>query len=173
MRNFKLGFAKRLISFGVSEECREALEKELPELAESEDERISKEIVTYLSNELHNVKQLTPRTNEFEAWITYLKKQKELTKDIIPGYPAHYVYDGEKMHFLGNPAMEEKQKEQKPVSGSSEKPNNHAGWSEEDEMMRKRAVCACNFTIERTMDESHYVAARDWLKSLGPQPHLH
>lgn len=48
-----------------------------PELKESEDERIRKEIINYLSNELHNVKQLTPRTNEFEDWIAYLEKQKE------------------------------------------------------------------------------------------------
>lgn len=48
-----------------------------PEIKESEDERIRKEIINYLSNELHNVKQLTPRTNEFEAWIAYLEKQKE------------------------------------------------------------------------------------------------
>ena len=48
-----------------------------PELKESEDERIRKEIINYLLNEQHNVKQLTPRTNEFEAWIAYLEKQKE------------------------------------------------------------------------------------------------
>lgn len=39
-------------------------------------------------------------------------------------------------------------------------------WSKEDEIMRKRAICACNFTIERTMSEGHYQEARDWLKSL-------
>ena len=44
---------------------------------ESEDERIRKEIIKYLLNELHNVKQLTPYTNEFEDWIAYLEKQKE------------------------------------------------------------------------------------------------
>lgn len=47
------------------------------ELKESEDERIRKEIINYLLNEQHNVKQLTPRTNEFEDWIAYLEKQKE------------------------------------------------------------------------------------------------
>ena len=48
-----------------------------PEIKESEDERIRKEIINHLSNELHNVNQLTPRTNEFEAWIAYLEKQKD------------------------------------------------------------------------------------------------
>lgn len=39
-------------------------------------------------------------------------------------------------------------------------------WSEEDEKMRRRAICACNFTIDRTFSETHYGEARDWLKSL-------
>lgn len=57
--------------------AKEVVEHLFPQLAESEDERIRKEIINYLSNELHNVKQLTPRTNEFEAWIAYLEKQKD------------------------------------------------------------------------------------------------
>lgn len=48
-----------------------------PELTESEDERIRKDIVKYLTNELNNVEQPTPRTNEFERWIAWLEKQKE------------------------------------------------------------------------------------------------
>ena len=60
-----------------SEPERKKLEGMFPELRESEDERIRKEIVTYLRNELNNVTQLTPRTNECERWIAYLEKQKE------------------------------------------------------------------------------------------------
>lgn len=41
-----------------------------------------------------------------------------------------------------------------------------AEWSEEDEEMRKRAICACNFTIKMIMREDHYGKARDWLRSL-------
>ena len=48
-----------------------------PEIKDSEDKRIRKEIIDYLSNELHNVKQLTPRTNEFKDWIAYLERQQE------------------------------------------------------------------------------------------------
>ena len=64
-------------------QLREALNTLVPELKESEDEKIRKEIIDYLSNELHNVKQLTPRTNEFEAWIAYLEKRKEQRPEMI------------------------------------------------------------------------------------------
>ena len=47
------------------------------QLHESEDERIRKAISTYLYNELNNIQQLTPRTNEFEKWLAWLEKQKE------------------------------------------------------------------------------------------------
>lgn len=73
---------------GVCKDCMKAAQKkgakpakpeppkEEPAHPELHDEKIRKEIIDYLSNELHNVKQLTPRTNEFEAWIAYLEKQK-------------------------------------------------------------------------------------------------
>lgn len=49
-----------------------------PELKDSEDEKIRKEVINYLTNELNNIKQLTPRTNQFEDWIAWLEKQGEL-----------------------------------------------------------------------------------------------
>ena len=64
-------------SWSLNQDDMEVLSVAIPELKESEDERTRKAIITYLSNELHNVKQLTPRTNEFEDWIAYLEKQKE------------------------------------------------------------------------------------------------
>lgn len=64
-----------------------------PELHESEDERIRKEIIDYLSNEQHNVKQLTPRTNEFEDWIAYLEKLKEQKQKIKVRIPKFRVGD--------------------------------------------------------------------------------
>lgn len=75
-----------------------------PEIKESEDERIRKDIIVYLSNELYNVEQLTPRTNEFEAWIAYLERQKEQQpKELSDVQPAksnlaegvYYIKDGQ------------------------------------------------------------------------------
>ena len=53
------------------------------------------------------------------------EKQKELpfVKDVVLGYPGLYFYDGERMHFRGSPAMEENQKEQKPVEIHIDNPN--------------------------------------------------
>lgn len=51
------------------------LEEIFPQLRKHESERIRQEIITYLSNELHNVKQLTPRTNQMEAWLHWLDMQ--------------------------------------------------------------------------------------------------
>ena len=65
------------IPVGMEAEIKD--EKVIVKKKESADERIRKEIIDYLSNELHNVKQLTPRTNEFEAWIAYLERQKDQT----------------------------------------------------------------------------------------------
>lgn len=81
--------AKNKMNNECSSETTKAVCQELfPKLAESEDERIRKAIIDYLSNELHNVLQLTPRTNEVEAWIAYLERQKENPKavDSIPSF---------------------------------------------------------------------------------------
>lgn len=55
----------------------EDMEDMFPELKESDDERVSKEISTYISNVLNNVTQLTPRTNQVDEWLSWLKKQGE------------------------------------------------------------------------------------------------
>lgn len=77
-----------------------------PKLAENEDERIRKNILVLVKKHTVNHERC-----QMEA---YLEKQRELpfVKDVVLGYPGHYFYDGEKMHFCGSPAMEEKQKEQ-------------------------------------------------------------
>ena len=98
-------------------------------------------------------------TYEYKKGLEAGMKQKEppFVKDVVLGYPGHYFYDGERMHFCGSPAMEEKQKEQKPVENpfdanetmkmkdridegftkmmmQEQKP---AEWSEEDEKIVK------------------------------------
>lgn len=72
-----------------------------------------------------------------------------------------------------------KQKEQKPASGNSEKPNNHAEWSEEDgnKLYQVMEVLLADKTIA-LRENPHckalhraYDELLDWLKSLRPQPH--
>lgn len=156
--------------------ARTALETLIPELAESEDERIRKDIITYLSNELHNIKQLTPRTNEIEAWIAYLEKQKEpLTPEEKMNHPLYL--EG----FDVGKKVGEVLKEQKPVEitpnqfdgitygmkgYSSEKP---AEWSEEDEKMRN-AILQDLANIKAAYPKINIQVEFDWLKSLRFQP---
>lgn len=47
------------------------------ELRESEDEKARKGIYNFLYNERHNIKQLTPYTDEFDRWLAWLEKQGE------------------------------------------------------------------------------------------------
>ena len=76
---------------------KEDAEHYFPELKESEDERIRKEIRDYLYNDLHNISQLTPRTNEFEKWLAWIEKQGEQKQEwseedlISLGYLATFV----------------------------------------------------------------------------------
>jgi len=88
----------------------------LPELRESEDERIRKEL-------LEEIEFIIPHEDEtdteglilpsyrirIDKYKSYLEKQKELTAQIVAGFPGHHFYDGEKLHLLSTPAMEEKQ----------------------------------------------------------------
>lgn len=118
-----------------------------PELRESEDERIRKSIIHilqvggYMSSEekdkafayLEKQKDINCLAcdEHLKGYLAGRKvteeKQKELpfVKDVMLGYPGLYFYDGERMHFQGNPAMEEKQKEQKPVEPSDEELERH------------------------------------------------
>jgi len=90
----------------------------LEEKEESDDERIREWLVDYFKKV---GKSWIHRDISPEQVISYLEKQKELpfVKDVMLGYPAIYFYDGERMHFQGNPAMEEKHKEQQPTEKSS------------------------------------------------------
>lgn len=123
------------------------IDEVFPELKESKDERIRKEIITHLSNELHNVKQLTPRTNEFEAWIAYLEKQKE-QKDVSASTMAPGCWQGEEKS---------------------------AEWSEEDERMLSRCIKSVECS-KRFANSETYKAAKDvemnWLKELSERFNL-
>ena len=88
---------------------------------ESKDERIRKWMINQLSAVINteSAKEFDPTGYEMAIKaLSWLEKQKELpfVKDVMLGYSGLYFYDGERMHFRGNPAMEEKQKEQKQDS---------------------------------------------------------
>ena len=122
--------SKILSSHLSTESCKavsEYIDEIIPELRESEDERIRKDIIN-LIYWLAGNPSLCSRyyRDRYDGMLAYLEKQKELPfiKDVVLGLPGLYFYDGERMHFGGNPVMEEnpydfamsqqeKQKEQK------------------------------------------------------------
>ena len=91
-RDEQINHARELINAGVSEEMKTALEKEFPELAESEDERIRKWIFNLVENlgspaDEDAEKELEEMQPLALAW---LEKQKE--KEQRPrGAEAHRV----------------------------------------------------------------------------------
>ena len=126
-----------------------------PELAESEDERIRKELITAIDEgRVFDIdKEVADR------WIAWLEKQKDKNclacDQHLKGYLA-----GRKV------TEEEKQKEQKPAEKSeiptnSEKPNNQ--WSEEDENMIWNIISIVGHSKSLQAEE-----IMDWLKSLRP-----
>ena len=107
---------KILQSHLSTESCKavsEYIDTIIPELRESENERIKNLIYCIVRDRGDVGKLLEANGCPVEKALSWLEKQKELpfVKDVILGYPGLYFYDGERMHFRGSPAMEEKQKE--------------------------------------------------------------
>ena len=115
-----------------------------PELAETEDERIRKELVKYLTNELNNVEQLTPRTNEFERWIAWLE-----------GQDAFLIDKGTQVSSIGKPS------DDYDVDCFEITKQHPAEWSEEDDKL-------LNYAISMTDDAQ----VKRFLESLRYQPNL-
>ena len=73
-----------------------------PELKDGEDERHRKWILEYLYDGLRKADEQFK--DHFKSAIDWLEKQKEIQF----GVPGLYYYDGEKVHYYGSPATEEK-----------------------------------------------------------------
>ena len=96
------------------------------DLYESEDEKIKKDVYNYLYNERHNIRQLTPYTDELDRWLAWLEKQESVGEIVerckkswynegkIAGM-AEGLTDDEKYQQGWHDALE-KQGEQKPMT---------------------------------------------------------
>ena len=114
--NEKIKIVRKAIEDGVSNGLEELLLEHFPEAAaESEDERIRKEIVSFIKSVNHSYLCGTDRRTK---WLTYLEKQKE-QKPLLPEdkvkHPL-YVECFEAGKEVGRQCEKvfEKQKEQKP-----------------------------------------------------------
>ena len=115
--------------------------------AESEDEKIRKEIINYILYKADGVSE-----EQEHSWIAYLEKQKDIEDRWIEDRGQCFWNGVEEGKMLA-----EKQKEQKPE------------WSEEDENARQNLIAHFEGKVLRLSDEAKKEAVA-WLKSLRPQP---
>jgi hypothetical protein len=147
---------------------KEALEILIPELAESEDERIRKELIGYLTHRAE-VTGFIDEDKDCKRWIAYLEKQKEQKPIFKKGDKV--IWDDEEFNILDVNETEynvggyrvpfSRQNELHPIWQKT------AEWSEEDE----RTLESFLGWLQGSMGEKTYSS---WLKSLperfSPQP---
>lgn len=142
---------KHVVIVPKNEKALQALKETIfPELSESEDERIRKEIINFLRSPFVT-ENITDE--KIAPWLAYLEKQKE----------QEHICDSAQYEEGFKTGLEiglRKQKEQKPV------------WSEEDEKMRNLAIewaetMSGQFRFV-DMDSTDFRKITTWLKSLRP-----
>lgn len=128
-----------------------------PELAESEDERIRKEIINYLNfAESHNLLRATDYGKK-EGWNAYLERQKKQKPLSTKETELNSIAFLEQMGYTCIPPGKEQ-----PVE-----------WSEEDEIYLQDALWCVKQASKVAKGENDMGAcwsAERWLKSLRPQP---
>lgn len=146
---------RRIKAWNLDSDDREVLAVVIPELAESEDERIRKELVAFFI-EVRNREGNEGYWHDLKVAniLAYLEKQKDLDKMIVV---SPEVWDNAISDAFENGKREgEKQKEQKSTE-----------WSEEDENARQNLIAHFEGKVLRLSDEAKKEAV-DWLKSLRP-----
>ena len=149
-----------------------------PELKESEDEKIRKDIISYLALYKDAIGE------DYESWIAWLEKQSE--QKYIPKYKmGDYVkntnYKGDPIYeiiymdkecyiceYRGKERMGDKYvmhfSFDNPYLRLVQKPSE---WSEEDEKIHKKCICAMRASAWGFPEEEKFVEqVDDWLKSL-------
>ena len=154
---------RRIKAWNLDSDDMEVLSVVVPELAESEDERIRKDLVNLIGWLKANPKLCYQYYNDrYDKMLAYLEKQK---KQPIPEVFRTLRTEYEK--GVADTIAKYEQKEQKPVSGSSEKPNNHKEWSEEDDMLMDELESYILYDKEFNDEQKTWRIKR--LKSLRPQ----
>lgn len=159
------------------------LDEVFPELAESEDERIRKELIDHC---IQGSKQRTivSHKEDYKRWLAYLEKQKEQKPNIELIQKSWYLegyYDGKNniepkwliQTCEGGPRYEENPKygTQKPAEWSEEDDAKWYGVIETEEYMLRVVRGEQRFDVGNKEIERQCEEELDWLKSLRPQPH--
>lgn len=147
--------ARKLCAYPTTKSFISDLQGLFPELKESEDERIVKELLTFFRESIHGGHILTNK--EYDSWIAWLEKQGKQGKDIL----EDAILDGNEDGLIAETIRykNEKQGEQKPA------------WSEEDEKMLQGIwdEILANKHDAKEYEWKTYDKFLNWLKSLTPQ----
>ena len=147
----------------LTEGCQEAIKVLIPELAESEDERMIKAIVDALLSHSNSINLLSLRGFQIEdvkAWLEKQKEQKDYRKlyeDIAKSEWFKKAYEGKSL------GCDEEQKEQKPE------------WNEEDDAHLKR-LCRIihNQVVNKRLSLAEESELGNWMdKWLNHKPQSH
>ena len=158
---------------------KEDAEHYFPELKESEDERIRKEIL----EDIRNVKAISSEEYRKKAdrWIAWLEKQKEQK-------PAEWSEEDEigleeTMWCVNEAVQNAKTESEKQNAKTAEnwlkslRPQPKQEWSEEDEEMFDEALAGVLLARNRMNDTGciglaeRFEKAYKWLESFRPRPH--
>lgn len=82
----------KAIHKSIRKDLKPIIEQIFPELKESEDERIRKELINFIKNKLENPCFPTPSKNILANWITWLEKQDE-QESVDKVEPKFNLYD--------------------------------------------------------------------------------
>ena len=146
--------ATQWIKDGCTDKEKICLECIFPELRESEDERIRRELIEYLKGDLDDI-----TTDDTDRWIAYLEKQKE----------QEHICDSDQYEEGFKTGLEiglRKQKEQKPAEWSEEDKNELAviiSVIEDDKAVAVKQYPKCKAL------HNAYDRMLRFLKSLRPQ----
>lgn len=122
---------------------------------ESEDEKIRKELIGYLTHRAE-VTGFIDEDKDCKRWIAYFEKQKEQKPESCDCSRDEESYTNGIHHVLMNPEAYGLIK-QKP-----------AEWSEEDKHCIHQLILFCENCMQQ---DSEAIRCATWLKSLRPQPH--
>ena len=150
-----------------------AAEKVFPELRESEDERIRKEIITHLywAQDRGSLPNDVIQSKRVEDWISWLEKQKEQKELPLMDGNADLYFD-EWNQQKQNPTKRQCFEEGMRYAERLQKEQKPAEWSEEDEKMLNDIIGDISWERRNTTvdkDIRHYDSELSWLKSLRPQ----
>ena len=163
---------------------REKIEEIFPELRESEDEKIRKEMIGFMSSQLKSLMPPCPSNEKLKTWISWLEKQGEKKDTVIPQWMIDFLKEHRRNFATPMDYDEKKETDGKLISvikwlEGNPQLEQKPSWSEKDtkildEIIDELTPCGeCPDYPSPEEQEYYYTRTSmiDWLKSLKPQTH--